>query len=191
MSMTSRLRTEQGMTLIELLIAMVVIAVGVTALVAGLGAGILAVQRSATTSTAGALADQQVEAYRQLSFLSVATDTTTTGSADATYKGDAAYNNTWKITATCPGVQTTAPYFYCAPTRTATGSNGATYRIDSYVSWACPFAGATLGGTLAAPTCTGSAANGAVKQVTVVVRDGSNNSRLLVRVTTTIDSLTG
>jgi prepilin-type N-terminal cleavage/methylation domain-containing protein len=184
-------RSERGMTLVELLIAMVVIAIGVTALVAGLSSGILAVKRSATTSTAGAFADQQMEAYRQLNFAAVATDTTTTGSADATYKADAAYVSAWKITVTCPGNQATSPYFYCAPTRNATGSNGATYRIDSYVSWACPFQGATLGGTVTAPTCTGAAANQPVKQVTVVVRDGSNLSKTLARMTTTFNSLTG
>jgi type II secretory pathway pseudopilin PulG len=178
------------MTLVELLIAMVVIAIGVSGLVAGLGGGILAVQRSAKASTAGALADQQMEAYRQLSYVSVATDSTTTLAADAIYKADAAYSS-MRITTTCPGVQTTAPYYYCAPTRTAPGSNGTSYRIDSYVAWACPLPTSTLSGTVTAPVCSGSPVSQPVKQVTVVVRDAADTSKTLIRLTSTFDALTG
>jgi prepilin-type N-terminal cleavage/methylation domain-containing protein len=84
-----RLRIEKGMTLIELLIAMVVLAIGVTALVAGLGGGILAVERSANTTIAGTLADQQMETYRQAAFASLAlgvqSATTSKGSDGKTY----------------------------------------------------------------------------------------------------------
>ena len=85
----ARLRIEEGMTLIELLIAMVVLAIGVTALIAGLGGGILAVERSANTTIAGTLADQQMETYRQASFASLApgvqSATTSKGSDGKTY----------------------------------------------------------------------------------------------------------
>jgi prepilin-type N-terminal cleavage/methylation domain-containing protein len=188
-----RLRSQQGMTLVELLIAMVVIAIGVAGLVAGLGGGILAAERASTASTAGALADKQMEAYRSITFASIATDTTTTGAADATYTGDSAYNATWKITATCPGSQITAPYYYCNPSRTVAIS-GVSYRIDSYVAWTCGITGTTLVAAVAPstiPTCTGSPASRAVKQVTIVVRDAANTSKTFVRVTSTFDALTG
>jgi prepilin-type N-terminal cleavage/methylation domain-containing protein len=185
------LRSERGMTLVEVLIAMVVIAIGVTGLVAGLGGGILAVQRSAKATTAGALADKQMEGYRGISFASIATDTSTTTAADAVYTGDSAYSSSWKITATCPGTQTTAPYYYCNPSRTVAGGNGVNYRVDSYVSWTCGIPGSTLGGTVTAPTCSGTPASRAVKQVTVVVRDAATASKVLVRVTSTFDALTG
>jgi type II secretory pathway pseudopilin PulG len=77
------------MTLIELLIALVVLAIGVTALVAGLGGGILAVERGGRTTIAGTLADQQMETYRQGAFASlpigVQSATTSKGSDGKTY----------------------------------------------------------------------------------------------------------
>ncbi len=67
----SRLRAEQGMTLIELLIAMTVMSIGIAALVAGFSSGVVSINRARVTSTAGSLADQQMEAFRQGSFATV------------------------------------------------------------------------------------------------------------------------
>lgn len=61
------------MTLIELLIAMLVLSVGIMALVAGFSSGILAVNRARVSSTAGALADKEMEKYRNGSFASLPT----------------------------------------------------------------------------------------------------------------------
>ena len=71
----SRLRSEEGMTLIELLIAMTVLSIGIAALVAGFSSGVVAINHSRLTSTAGSLADQQMELYRQASFASLPTTT--------------------------------------------------------------------------------------------------------------------
>jgi len=75
--------SEGGFGLVELLIAMVVMSIGISAIVAGYSSGILAVGRAKATTTAGALADQKMEFYRQGSFASVPTTpqtpTTTNG----------------------------------------------------------------------------------------------------------------
>ena len=63
------------MTLIELLIAMTVLSIGIAALVAGFSSGVVAINHSRLTSTAGSLADQQMELYRQASFASLPTTT--------------------------------------------------------------------------------------------------------------------
>src|SRR6478735_8613850 len=73
----SRLRAEEGMTLIELLIAMTVMSIGIAALVAGFSSGVVSINHSRLTSTAGTLADQQMELYRQASFGSLPTTTQT------------------------------------------------------------------------------------------------------------------
>jgi prepilin-type N-terminal cleavage/methylation domain-containing protein len=84
-----RLRNEQGMTLIELLIAMVVMAVGITAIVAGLVSGVFTIERSAKTTSAGTLADQKMESFRQSGYSSLAvapqTSVTAAGSDGNTY----------------------------------------------------------------------------------------------------------
>jgi len=84
------MRAEEGMTLIELLIAMVVMSIGIAALVAGFSSGILSINRARLTSTAGSLADRQMELYRQAPFTSLPTTglqaaTTPTGPDGHTY----------------------------------------------------------------------------------------------------------
>jgi prepilin-type N-terminal cleavage/methylation domain-containing protein len=71
MRATERLQAEEGMTLIELLIAMTVMAIGIAALVAGFGSGLVTINRARSTSTAGSLADKQMELYRQAAFTSL------------------------------------------------------------------------------------------------------------------------
>ncbi len=65
------LRAEEGMTLIELLIAMTIMSIGIAALVAGFSSGIVSITRANVTSTAGTLADKQMESFRQGSFATV------------------------------------------------------------------------------------------------------------------------
>jgi prepilin-type N-terminal cleavage/methylation domain-containing protein len=69
--MLRRLKRESGMTLIEVLVAMVVMAFGVMALVAAFVSGLVAIQRGTKVTTAGTLADKQMEIYRQMAFPSI------------------------------------------------------------------------------------------------------------------------
>jgi prepilin-type N-terminal cleavage/methylation domain-containing protein len=64
------LRAEEGVTLIELMIAMVVMSIGIAALVAGFSSGIVSISRAHLSSTTAALADEQMELYRQAAFTS-------------------------------------------------------------------------------------------------------------------------
>jgi type II secretory pathway pseudopilin PulG len=77
------------MTLIEVLIAMVVMSIGIAALVAGFSSGVVSINRARLTSTAGTLADKQMELYRQAAFTSLPvglqTPTTSAGPDGHTY----------------------------------------------------------------------------------------------------------
>jgi type II secretory pathway pseudopilin PulG len=68
---------------------MAVMSIGIAALVAGFSSGILSVNRARLTSTAGTLADKQMELYRQAAFASVPvaaqTPTTPSGPDGHTY----------------------------------------------------------------------------------------------------------
>ena len=66
-----RARQENGFGLVELLIAMTVISVGIFALVAGFSSGFGAINRASKTTTAGTLADQQMEEFRRGAWESV------------------------------------------------------------------------------------------------------------------------
>lgn len=88
----ARFRNDQGFGLVELLIAMTVMNVGVLAVVAAFTSGALAINRASATTTAAALADAQMEAYRAMEPSDIGLDTSsgTLAALDTTYKSDVA-----------------------------------------------------------------------------------------------------
>jgi type II secretory pathway pseudopilin PulG len=172
-----RLRSEAGFGLIELLMAMVMLNIGILAIVAAFNSSMFALNRASKISTASALADSQMELYRALTYNAIALDATSLGSVDNTYKCDAALGSSCpnstsgEITTTCSASPLPNE---CIPSRTATGADRKSYRVDTYITTTTPTNGRAL------------------KLVTVVVRDGRNLSgRPLARVGSTFDQSTG
>ena len=172
-----RLRSEQGFGLIELLMAMVMLNIGILAIVAAFNSGIFALNRASRTTTASALADQQMELYRALTYPAIALDANTLASADNTYKCDSALgascpNSTaGEITTTCSGSPLPNE---CLPSRSVVGADRKNYRVDTYITSSTPTGGRAL------------------KVVTVVVRDGGKlSARPLYRAGSTFDQSTG
>lgn len=173
----TRLRTEDGFGLIELLMAMVMLNIGILAVVAAYQTGMFALNRASRISTASALADQQMELYRALTYSAIALDSTALGSVDDTYRCDSALgascpnSTSGETTATCSGSPLPNE---CQPSRTVTGADRKPYRVDSYITTTTPTSGRPL------------------KLVTVVVRDASKlSARPLARLTSTFDQSTG
>ena len=160
MTMTSRLRGQQGFALIEMLAAIVIINIGLLAVLLALTSGMTTLRRSAESSTASAVADRQVERYRALAFASIFLDTTSLAATDATYQSDSAYSAS-QVSQTCSPLVAA-----CTPSQTVTGPDGRSYRVDTYVVWTTPTGGS------------------AVKQVTVVVRKPGSPT-VLARVVST------
>jgi prepilin-type N-terminal cleavage/methylation domain-containing protein len=191
MSTGPNVRSEAGVTLVELLIAMTVMSIAIAAIVAGFSSGIFTTVRAARSSSAGVLADRQMEAIRGLNYSVIAT---TAAPVDGVYNNTAApywspYESTaWKRIDTlgsCPAGQT-----YCLPTRTAT-ADGGSYRIDTYVAWKCTVPTSVLSGPPAVCSTVGTVSSRPVKLVTIVVRDGSNYAKTLFRQSSTFDQTTG
>lgn len=65
------LRAEDGLGLIELLIALTLLAIGIGATIASLSSSIVVLQHSSKEGTAITLADRQLEAYRAMPFACV------------------------------------------------------------------------------------------------------------------------
>src|SRR6185503_4050897 len=182
-----RLRSEQGFGLIELLMAMVMLNIGILAVVAAFNSGIFALNRASRVTTASALSDSQMEAYRALKYAAIALDTTTLSGVDRKpYRVDT------YITSSTPtggralkivtvvvrdgGKLSARPLARVASTfDESTGSSHETpYRVDTYLTSSTPTGGRAL------------------KIVTVVVRDGSKlSARPLARVASTFDESTG
>jgi prepilin-type N-terminal cleavage/methylation domain-containing protein len=160
------LRREEGFTLVELLIAMVVLTVGILALIAAYSSGYVALNRATRVSSATLVADSQMEHFRAVQYSAIHLNTTCGASCteDATYTADTAYSSTAQVAGSSCTDAT------CLPTQTKTGPDGKSYRLDTYIAYTC------VSGTLStSPSLTcGAGSPYPVKRVTVVVR----NSRL-------------
>jgi prepilin-type N-terminal cleavage/methylation domain-containing protein len=173
--MRTRLRMDQqGFGLIELLIAMLILNVGLLAIVASFNAGIITLGRASRITTAAVLGDQQMELYRAIQYNSIRLASGTIP-AGAPYTTDPAYNASQITTPACSG----PPYpEECNASRTATGADNKSYRIDTYIVETIPGDGQPNEGR-------------PVKQVTIVVRDATNTDRVYVRQASTFDQSTG
>src|SRR3989337_1664262 len=133
--MISRLRSQKGFALIEMLIAIVVINVGLLAILLALNSGMVTLRRSAESSTASAVADQQIERYRALAYPAIYLDTTSLAVTDSTYQSDSAYSAS-QVSQTCSPLVAA-----CSPSQTVTGPDGRSYRVDTYIVWTTPSRG--------------------------------------------------
>jgi len=159
---------EDGFGLIELLIAMVILNVGLLAIIASFQAGIVTLSRASRVTTAAVVADQQMELYRAITYDSIRLASASIP-ATAPYTTDPAYNAS-QITGTCAG----PPYpDECNASRTVTGADNKSYLLNTYIVQTAPAGGR------------------AVKQVTLVVRDAVNQSRVYVRQASSFDQSTG
>jgi Tfp pilus assembly protein PilV len=152
--------------LIELLLAMTMLNIGLLAVVAAFSSGIVSLNRASRITTAAVLADGQMELYRALTYASIRLDP---GSipGSAPYTTDTAYSGS-QVTGTCPGTPDE-----CNASRTATGADGKSYRVDTFIVSTTPTGGRP------------------VKRVTVVIRDPNNLSISFARQVSTFDQSTG
>jgi type II secretory pathway pseudopilin PulG len=161
---------------------MVMLNVGILAVVAAFSSGNAALYRASRTSTAGALANKQMEAYRGLKYDNIVfvTSEWTSAIADSTYTSDTVYQTNMSnpvaphalvaTVSTCPA---NVPATACDPSYTTTGADHRSYRVDTYLYYDTPTSGQQL------------------RAVTVVVRNPDDLTRVFARVSSTFDSSTG
>ena len=179
-----RARSQAGLGMVELICAMVILAVGILAVFAMFHTGLTQIRRASTVTTAAALADSEMEGYRAITFASIGLTSTAVGAADSTYTGSSggAYLaisspanqvNSTVVVAGCPGTPCTSS----VPTKTVTGADNRSYRVDTYITWAASSNSSGVTGRN-------------VKLVTIIVRD-STNLRVYARVASSFDESTG
>jgi type II secretory pathway pseudopilin PulG len=177
-----RARDESGFGMLELLMAMVMLNVGILAVVGAFSSGNVALARASRISTAGALANKQMEVYRGLKYDNILfiTSEWNSATADSTYTSDVVYQQNMAsptppkalvpTVTTCPA---NVPSTACDPSYTTTGADHKSYRVDTYLYFDTP----NLGNQL--------------KTISVVVRNGNNVSQTYARATSTFDPSTG
>lgn len=187
--------SEDGFGLVELLVAMVILQVALLALVGAFGAGSVALGRASRANTAQALANQQMELYRSMTYDPIGLDTAgapTTGMyvADTsvcaasqtpvcanTGPRNNAGTSPWSCTVASGSTSVSLYYSAnginpCVAHRLVSGTSspdGMTYYVDTYIKLTAS-----------------SATQRAFKQISVVVRD-SGTGRQLVKEITTMD----
>jgi type II secretory pathway pseudopilin PulG len=188
---SKKLRSERGMGLIELLIALTVLQIAIFAVFAMLQAGGLAILRASRVSAATTAGEQQMERYRGQLYRGIGLSSTAVATAalDATHTGtDGLYTDDnaedaveWNggvqedpALAVPPSLACASSPPECLPIQTVTGPDGRSYRVDSYVRTVTPTSGRP------------------VKRVTVVVRRADDLSLApLARLTHNFDKATG
>lgn len=209
-----RLRRQDGMGLVELLIAMTILVVGIMAIVAAFGSGAVALQRASRVSTAGTIADAQMEAYRALNYAAIKLDDVDSDGAgpdssipiSAPYTTDVACGGACDASsqltggsATCAAALATDP---ACPSRTTTGADLDSYRVDVYITWTCALGTLRTSGTYdsitytpTAPGCLDAVTNAKLarpgKLVTIVVRDGTTPTEVLLRESSSFEQALG
>jgi prepilin-type N-terminal cleavage/methylation domain-containing protein len=180
-TVSTRARNEAGFGLVELLIAMTVMAIGISAIVAAMSSGFVAINRARDASTAAALADTQMEAYRALPNCGIYLEESTIVSAGADYTADVAYNAdpTKRVGTSAPLLDPSAPCEQPTPStslttahQSLTGADYRSYPVDTYIVRST------------------AASGGDAKQVTLVVHD-PQNTKVLLRESSTFAPPTG
>jgi type II secretory pathway pseudopilin PulG len=208
----SRAREEKGFGLLELVIAMVMLNVGILALVATFQSGALAIGRAGATANGTAVADKAMEVYRALQNTAIYLNAPAGGGADVggVPNGIPSSSSTWytKYQGDTAAYGSVTYYNYATPsssplwvTQSTTGSGYAP--IPASASSSVP-AGLVPDPTKAVQLVTGpdgqsypvfsyiimvqpNGSSGYVKQVTVVVRDPKDSTKVLARESSLFD----
>ena len=162
------------------LIAVTILGIGITGLLSLLASTAYSAERSMSRNVATTLADARMEVYRntpytQIRLLSTAIPTSpndpyvTAHSSDETIPSSTGQVTGGSGSELACGTPTPS---VCTPTKTVTGSDRRSYRVDTYIAY-----GTVSGG-------------GSVKRVVVVVRSvtGSTVGRIVARATSAFDA---
>jgi prepilin-type N-terminal cleavage/methylation domain-containing protein len=173
--LSDRCRDQGGFGLIELMIALTVLVVGVLGTVAIFESSLLHLGRATKVSTASAVGEQEMEAFRAVRYDAIGLEPVAYSAAagDATYTGDGACQATCTTAGTGDGQSVTISGSAFAPTKTVTGADGKQYRADTYILWSSIPGGRT------------------VKDITVVVRELGDNGKVWARISSSFDESTG
>jgi type II secretory pathway pseudopilin PulG len=162
---------EAGFGLVELLMAMGLLAIAISAQLAVFSSSYTSLSRASMKGTAVTVADKQMETYRTLPYSCIYL---ASASGDSTYSGDSAYSASQVIASSC-SPNTTPAASATTASQTVSGPDNRSYRVDTYIVTTTPTGGRAL------------------KTVTVVVREVKSGvvGNVLAREASTFDQAQG
>lgn len=194
------LPAEEGQGLIELMIAMFILAVALSAIFALMVSGALSLRRAGEKGTALTLAEEQMEIYRTVDYADIRLSATALVTVPSEYTSNAPTSSTTACASTvgptgtpagclvvdtvlgatktsCTSVPATFPD-PCAPAQAISGSSTPdhrAYEVDTYITYVTP---------------TGVSTGRQIEQVYVAVRDPNNNYETLATDVSSFDQST-
>jgi type II secretory pathway pseudopilin PulG len=133
----SKLGSESGIGLIELLIAMAILSIAISAQIAVFGSAFTSLERAGRKGTAVMLADKQMEMYRRVAYNCIYL---TSAAGDSSYTSDAAYSASQVVASTC-SPDSPPPTAATTASQVVTGPDSRSYRIDTYIVYFTPTGG--------------------------------------------------
>lgn len=164
----TRVRSEEsGIALVELLVAMSILAIAIAAQLGVFASSMISIQTAGMRGTAVTLAEIQMERYRALPYTCVYLSSVP---SDTVYTSDPAYSSTQVTGSSCAPYESPTSEATTA-SRVVTGPDRRSYRVDTYIVSQTPSGGRP------------------VKTVTVVVRAlrAGEVDRVLARQASTFD----
>lgn len=128
-----RLRSERGFLTIELVIAIAVLSIAILALMAAWDQAFFSLRSSAKTSSAGLLAENQLELYASLPYDSIGLDTATLASVQANDETYAADESALPESGTDVTISGCGSSPQCSPVQTLTGSDHHSYELETFI----------------------------------------------------------
>lgn len=134
--LVARLRDEEGIGLIELMMALLVLNIGIFATLAAFTSGALTLRRASHASTAAAIADKYMESYRNSSYSNIPpASCATPATSTSTVAGADSLNYTLTVNASCGSQMSTGTYKGSSAvkivTLTVKGPNPSTQILDT------------------------------------------------------------
>jgi type II secretory pathway pseudopilin PulG len=131
--MRTRAQNDEGFLLIELVAATLIISIALLALIGAYSFGYFAIGSAGKNSSAGLLANNQLELYQSLPYASIGLDSTTLTSAkasDATYSTD---ESALPVSGTDVSISSCGSSAQCSPVQTLTGPDHKSYKVETFI----------------------------------------------------------
>ena len=138
--MRARLKDESGFSIVELVVAIMVITIALLAIAAAFETGVISIRAAAGRTVAAKLANAQVERYAALGFTSIGLDATTYTSTKTS--GNQSYSSAYvsdeaALNAVASGTAVTisgcGSAAQCLPVQTVTGTDQKSYKLETFI----------------------------------------------------------
>jgi Tfp pilus assembly protein PilV len=129
----TRAHNEDGFLMVELVAAMLILTVALLALIGSYSLGYFSIGSAGQTSSAGLLANNQLELYSSLPYSSIGLDATSLSavkSSDATYSTDESSLPSGGTDVTISGCGSSPQ---CLPVQNLTGADHKTYKVETFI----------------------------------------------------------